>query len=682
MEEIIRINLDNEMDLIIVHKRTMRLVELCGLSIAAQTTFATAVSEVARIAISYGDKSYISLNINALRLNQKEIVAVIHDKVDLKAINPEAFSYARRLLGDIQTDYKDYFHTTTLTYRVQYGGILSKAKIESFKEYFRNEPSISAYDEIRKKNIQLLELIDKLGESENRYRMLSDNLPLMMFVINNDGKISYTNKWLKEFIESQGLIPTNISWFSLLHQPDYRGFYADWEKAIINKTIFKAQGRLKQKENLIWHLISMMPVKNDNDLVTNWIGFFVDIHAQKVVEETLRDNKALKLVQQELLAHQKELEVKNTTLSRQNDFIETVLDSSVDYIMAIDADLRIITFNHSYEVLSGKKRDEVLGEKITDIFPVIKENGTYEAIKETLNGTPVHKPVHQSPLTHRFYEVFYIPLSDDTEETYGAVILGRDITDQMQHELKLKTMNEELLLRNNELEQFAYIASHDLQEPLRKIKTFSKLLNESLEMNDKQRDYFNRIINSSTRMSNLIKDVLDYSRLSRTDEQFVAVDLNEVLNIVKIDFELLIEEKGAVINSDILPVVPGIQLQLTQLFFNLLSNALKFSIQQPVIDITCRKLTFDEVNSIIELDANRGYYLINFRDNGIGFEQQFARQIFTIFQRLNDKHSYAGTGIGLALCKKIVENHNGHIFATSELGTGAVFHIYLPASVE
>lgn len=682
MEDIIRINLDNEMDLIIVHKRTMRLVELCGLSIAAQTTFATAVSEIARIAISYGDKSFIILGINTLRINQKEIVAVIHDKVDLKAINSEAYSYAKRLLGDIENTYIDYFHQTTLRYRVQFGGILSKAKVDSFKEYFKNEPSISAYDEIRKKNIQLLELIDKLGESENRYRMLSDNLPLMMFVINNDGKISYTNKWLKEFIESQGLVTTNISWFSLLHQPDYRSFYADWGRAILTRTIFKAQGRLKQKDNLIWHLISIMPVKNDNDLVTNWIGFFVDIHAQKVVEETLRDNKALRMIQEELLSHQKELEIKNTTLSRQNDFIETVFDASVDFIMAVDSDLRIITFNRSYEVLSGKTRDEVLGEKVIDIFPAIKENGTVKSIQEALRGISGHKPVHQSPITNRFYEVFFIPLSDDTEETYGAVILGRDITDQMQHELKLKAINEELLLRNNELEQFAYIASHDLQEPLRKIKTFSKLLGDSLEMNDKQRDYFNRIINSSNRMSNLIKDVLDYSRLSRTDEQFIEVNLNEILNTVKVDFELLVEEKGALINSEILPVVSGIPLQLTQLFYNLLSNSLKFSSELPVITITCRQLTDEEVNNIIELDANKSYYLIDFNDNGIGFEQQFVRQIFTIFQRLNDKHSYAGTGIGLALCKKIVENHSGHLTATSALGEGATFHIYLPVSTD
>lgn len=681
MEEIIRINLDNEMDLIIVHKRTMRLAELCGLSVASQTTFATAVSEVARLAISYGDKSFIVLSINILRLNQKEIVATIYDKVDLKAINTEPYSYARRLLGDIQTSYNNYFHETILKFRIQFGGIISKAKIESFKEYFKNEPSISAYDEIRKKNIQLLELIDKLGESENRYRMVSDNLPLMMFVINNDGKITYANRWLKEFIESQGLIPNNITWFSLLNQPDYRGFYGDWERAIQNKTIFKAQGRLKQKENLIWHLISIMPIKNDNDLVTNWIGFFVDIHAQKVVEETLRDNQALKLIQEELIAHQQELEIKNTRLSRQNDFIETVLDSSVDYILTIDQEFRIITFNHSYEVLSGKKREEVLGKDITDVFPVIKENGTYKSLKDALNGIPSHKPVHQSPISQRFYEVFYIPLSDDTETTHGAVVLGRDITDQLQHELKLKAINEELLLRNNELEQFAYIASHDLQEPLRKITTFSKLLNESLVLNEKQRDYFNRIIKSSNRMSNLIRDVLDYSRLARSEEQFVEVDLNEILNTVKVDFELLIEEKDAVINSDILPKIPGIYLQLTQLFFNLLSNSLKFSKERPLINITCRKLNTEEVNNIIELNANKSYYLIDFQDNGIGFEQQFSRQIFTIFQRLNDKHSYAGTGIGLALCKKIVENHNGHLTATSEPGQGAVFHVYLPASL-
>ncbi len=243
---------------------------------------------------------------------------------------------------------------------------------------------------------------------------------------------------------------------------------------------------------------------------------------------------------------------------------------------------------------------------------------------------------------------------------------------------KLEVVNEKLIRSNNDLEQFAYVASHDLQEPLRKIQIFTEMAEKSHDQGNAA-TYFEKIHTSARRMTDLIKSVLNYSRLSKTGEQFEEVDLNVLLENTKIDFELLITEKGAVIRNDILPVIQGIPLQLNQLFLNLIGNSLKFSNADPLITISSRVLSEKEVRQHENLHTKVRYVEIIFSDNGIGFEQQYADQIFTIFQRLHDKKSYEGTGIGLALCKKIVENHHGFLTAKSALGKGAAFYIYLPA---
>ncbi|MES2328892.1 MAG: ATP-binding protein [Bacteroidota bacterium] len=243
---------------------------------------------------------------------------------------------------------------------------------------------------------------------------------------------------------------------------------------------------------------------------------------------------------------------------------------------------------------------------------------------------------------------------------------------------KLEVVNEKLVRSNSDLEQFAYVASHDLQEPLRKIQIFTEMAEKTVN-NDASATYFEKIHSSARRMTDLIKSVLNYSRLSKTGEQFEEVDLNQIVENTKTDFELLITEKKAVIKNDILPVIEGIPLQLNQLFLNLFSNSLKFSSAEPLITISSRVVPEKEIRDHEFLHAKERYIEILFKDNGIGFEQQYADQIFTIFQRLHDKRSYEGTGIGLALCKKIVENHHGFITAKSELGKGAAFYIYLPA---
>ena len=178
----------------------------------------------------------------------------------------------------------------------------------------------------------------------------------------------------------------------------------------------------------------------------------------------------------------------------------------------------------------------------------------------------------------------------------------------------------------------------------------------------------------------LINDVLNYSRLTKTGEHFVNTDLNKVLKDALSDFELLIEQKQAVVTYTDLPEIQGIPLQLHQLFSNLISNSLKFSEKNTQLTITAKLLATEEVQEHPQLKKDSSYIQLVFHDNGIGFEQQYADQIFIIFQRLNNQRAYSGTGIGLALCKKIVDHHDGIITAKSEPGHGATFNVILPVN--
>ncbi|GAB3554340.1 PAS domain-containing sensor histidine kinase [Spirosoma fluminis] len=266
---------------------------------------------------------------------------------------------------------------------------------------------------------------------------------------------------------------------------------------------------------------------------------------------------------------------------------------------------------------------------------------------------------------------------DITPEQVTQLKLERQVEERTK---ELKTANQALLRTNNELEQFAYIASHDLQEPLRKIQSFASLLQESQQSEELTDLYLDKITKSAQRMSALIKAVLNYSRLSKTDDQFRQIDLNGILESVLTDFELLIDQKEAHIQFDRLPTVLGIPLQLNQLLTNLIGNSLKFSNTGAQISISTGPATADQISQQPNLNPALSYVWIAVQDNGIGFDQQYADRIFTLFQRLGNSKTYSGTGIGLALCKRIVDNHNGVITAHSIVGQGATFTVYLPTT--
>ncbi len=271
--------------------------------------------------------------------------------------------------------------------------------------------------------------------------------------------------------------------------------------------------------------------------------------------------------------------------------------------------------------------------------------------------------------------------------TVGMIIT--DLSEKKHNEQQIINYTETLRVKNLELEhvnksldQFASIASHDLQEPLRKIKIFTSLLDERFNnvLPDDANELVGKIKGSSERMSLLIKDVLNFSRIVHSGNMFIKTDLNQVLNNTLRDFDLLIHEKSACVRKEQLPVIEAIPLQINQLFYNLLGNALKFSKNgiTPDICISSRMLLEGEAEKKFNLNGELSYAEISFRDNGIGFEQQFAEQIFSIFERLNTQQQYSGTGIGLALCKKIAGHHQGGIHAEAMENNGATFYVVLP----
>ncbi|MGB3588318.1 MAG: ATP-binding protein [Tunicatimonas sp.] len=312
-------------------------------------------------------------------------------------------------------------------------------------------------------------------------------------------------------------------------------------------------------------------------------------------------------------------------------------------------------------------RDKLEPSELSDIRNNCKKNFKQETVRREITGD------------NTIYRVSFVPVYEHTSTVFGSLIVTEDIGVFSLSEDELRNKLYALESTQESLEQFAYVASHDLQEPLRKIRAFGDRITTRYanQLDDTGQDYFARMQNAAQRMQVLIDDLLKYSRVGRIQNGFEEIDLNQLIDEVLADMETSIEESAATVEVGELPTLEGEATQLRQLFQNLISNAIKFRREgvAPHIKITSRELSADLVGSHNQLNNPREVIV---QDNGIGFEEKYLDRIFNIFQRLHGRNSYPGTGIGLAICRKIIDNHQGDIFATSEVGKGASFHMVLP----
>ena len=376
---------------------------------------------------------------------------------------------------------------------------------------------------------------------------------------------------------------------------------------------------------------------------------------------------------------EQELHQVSGALTERNDQFNFAVNHMIQGLCMFDAEQRLLLCNRQYLKMYGFSEEEVKpGITLSEIMMYSISLGNYREEDAQTAMKARHDPdrlknrttIKQFLADGRVMAVMNEPMSNG-----GSIATYQDITQIEQHEATLRNYTNKLERSNRELQDFAYVASHDLQEPLRKIEAFGdRLATKHADLlPDDGKMFIDRMQNAATRMRQLINDLLGYSRVTTQAKPFAQVDIGDVLNGVLSDLQMALQDSNGKVEFANMPVLDAEKTQMRQLFQNLLSNALKFRKEDrdPVITITATEMPPDQL-------VPRAHWEFRLADNGIGFDNAYKDQIFTIFQRLHGRTEYEGTGIGLATCRKIIERHEGHIDADGVPDQGATFIIKLP----
>jgi PAS domain S-box-containing protein len=367
-------------------------------------------------------------------------------------------------------------------------------------------------------------------------------------------------------------------------------------------------------------------------------------------------------------------------------YAEAIIDASIDRISVFDHDLNIIAWNNRSEETTRLKKDMVIGKKLADVFPKLAEDQEFlKSCKDALKGRFVHLEARKGPYDGAQYENYFLPLKHENGETYAIVNIMHDVSDLVNRNVELKELNKTLEQKNKELEEknaeitmFAFVASHDLKEPLRKISTFSDWLlhKESGNISQQGKEHLRRLDNAVRRMDRLLQDILVLTKIHNEKHQEEPVNVNSLLLQLRAEMQEKFRDHNVELEVEELPVIQANNNQVYTLLKNLIENAIKFQdgSAHPKIRVTCEHA---DGRDHVLAHPDREYIRLSVSDNGLGFETRFLKKIFQVFQRLHTQQ-YGGTGIGLAICKKIMENHKGFITAESEVGKGSTFHCYFP----
>ncbi|MDB5251849.1 MAG: hypothetical protein JWP27_1018 [Flaviaesturariibacter sp.] len=366
-------------------------------------------------------------------------------------------------------------------------------------------------------------------------------------------------------------------------------------------------------------------------------------------------------------------------------YAEAVIDSSIDRMMVLNSRYEVVSWNRQCEEIYGIRRENALGRTFFELFPKLSADAfVTSSLQRAFAGESVYLPVRKEVYANRYSELFYIPIRGENDEVALVLHTIHDITKFQEAREELRAMNQTLESRNCELEQrneeatlFTFIASHDLKEPLRKVNVFSHWLldREAGNLSVQGRDFLERISAAIHRMGLLIEDLQGLAQLHHKAVH-TTVDLNLVLEEAWAGLSDRVAETGARIDAAPLPTINAVPAQMSYLFHHLLHNSLTYTRPgvAPVITITT---SLEEIGGA---DRPADFIRLFFADNGIGFEQKYEKKLFQVFQRLHGREEFEGTGMGLAICKKILENHGGFIRGEGRPGEGSVFTCYFPSS--
>ncbi|HLO29788.1 MAG TPA: PAS domain S-box protein [Anaerolineales bacterium] len=489
---------------------------------------------------------------------------------------------------------------------------------------------------------------ERVQRSEAMLRAVLDQMPSGVTV-----RDALSGELLLANARSQEILSTLVD--TPVHFADYRGFHADglpyrnedWplSRSIATGEMVRAEEVNCKRNDETWITLSInsAPVRDLQGRIVMGVGVFDDITERKRAEETLRKTEA---------------EIRSLYESMTELFVlhEVIYDASGRAI-----DYRILECNPAFEKITGIRRNTALGGLASKVY------GTQEApyldiyaqVAET--GEPLDFETEFSPMGKQFHISVFSP------ERGRFATLASDITARKRAEEALQHMTEDLRRSNAELEQFAYVASHDLQEPLRMVSSYMQLLSRRYQgkLGNDADEFIAFAVDGAKRMQSLINDLLAYSRVGTRGKPAALTACEMVLDEALMNLQIAVEESGASITHDPLPTIFCDQTQLVQVFQNLLGNSIKFrGLQAPHIHISASR--------------QESEWFFSFRDNGIGLDPKFRERIFDIFQRLHSRASYPGTGIGLAICKRIIQRHGGRIWVESMPGEGATFYFTLP----
>ncbi len=487
---------------------------------------------------------------------------------------------------------------------------------------------------------------NRLKESKERFRQLANSIPQLAWIARSDGSIFWFNHRWYEYTGKSPEEMTGWGWQLQLHNDALHSVMKQWESFISRGKPFEMINSLRGKDGQYREFLTKsIPITSKNGQVEQWFGTHTDISdLRKVEKELLNSREKLNIALENGQIGTWEWEVATN---------EVILDVRTEEMLGYVPG----TFERTYSAFENSIHEEDIPHFRKEISKTLESGKQFETIYRTRPRNGESNYISVKALVNRDKEGKALSFSGVCFDVTG---MKKDV------EQALFRLNEELLRSNTDLQQFAYVASHDLQEPLRMVSSFTQLLQQRYadKLGKEGTEFIRYAVEGSKRMYELLNGLLAYSRIQTRGKEFSQVNMNLVLEKVTENLSLVITEKKAVVKYHQLPQIVADESQMIQLIQNLLENGIKFSREIPEINIAC--------------EIRDDYYVFSVKDSGIGIEPQYFERIFRIFQRLHRSEEYEGTGIGLAICKRIVERHGGKIWVGSEFGHGSTFFFSIP----